>query len=502
MSVLKKFAGQTLIYGLSTIIARLLNFVLTPLFVNKYTTAVYGIFTKMYAWSAMVNALLAFGMETTFFRFLQKVEEKDKPKVFNTSFLITLITAPLFLITVFVFTNPIAAWLNKGHLDADYVLYVKLFGLILVADTLAVVPFAKLRADGRPLYFGMLKLINIAVFVSLNLIFILLIPYLISSQSSLAAFFTSWYREGWIGYVFIANLVASGVTLILLLPQIARFSWKLDTQLLRSMLYYSFPILIANISFIINEHIDKTLLPRLLPEEQGDRELGIYGAVSKIAIFLSIFVQAFRLGAEPFFFSYSKNANARQTYALIMEYFVLAMMLVMVGLSMNIEWLKYFIKGSTAAMQAEYWSGLFIVPILLFNYVLLGIYMNLSVWYKLSDQTRYGLYISGIGAVITMALCFALIPSYSYLGATLATSVTYLVMVSLSYYWGQKNYAIPYKVGKMFVYMLLGAALVGVNYLLLDRSLIWGNILLILYVGVIGYFEKNQLLKMFRKGRA
>lgn len=512
MSVLKKFAGQTLIYGLSTIISRLLNFVLTPIFVNKFSPTVFGIFTKMYAWTAMLNAVLAFGMETTFFRYLQKVEEKDKEKVFNTTFLITILTSLLLLINVFLFLDPIAAWLNNGgahqvDLHNDYKQFVSFFAFILVCDALAVVPFAKLRAEARPVYFGLLKLINILIFVGLNLFFIVFIPFVLANHAGLSHFFydafgasfLSWYKPNWVGYVFLSNLISSIVTLLMLLPQIIRFKFSLDKKLFWDMVCYSFPILIANISFIINEHVDKTLIPRLLPAGVGDKDLGIYSAVSKIAIFLSIFVQAFRLGAEPFFFSYANNVNAKKTYALIMEYFVIAMMLVMVGLSVNIEWLKYFIKGSTPEMIAEYWSGLFLVPLLLFNYVLLGIYMNLSVWYKLSDQTRYGLYISGIGALITIVFCFLLIPKYSYVGAAITTLITYMVMVTLSYFWGQRNYPIPYKVKKMIAYLLSGAAITILVYQVLDRSLIWGNLLFILYFLAIIRFEKDQILKLIKE---
>src|SRR5690606_2476726 len=240
------------------------------------------------------------------------------------------------------------------------------------------------------------------------------IPWLIARGGAYPASFASWYQDGWVGYVFLSNLIASGLTLLLLLPELAKLRLRLDRKLAMDMLSYSLPILIANISFIINEHLDKIMIPKLLPGEAGDRDLGIYGAVSKIAVFLSIAVQAFRLGAEPFFFSYSKNANARQTYALIMDYFVIAVVLVMVGITANIEWLKYFIKGGSPEEQAQYWSGLHIIPILLLNYVLLGIYMNLSIWYKLTDQTRFGLYISGIGAAVTIVLNIVLIPRYSY----------------------------------------------------------------------------------------
>lgn len=500
MSVFKKFAGQTLIYGLSTIVSRLLNFVLTPIFVRKFEASTYGIFTNMYSWAAMINAFLAFGMETTYFRYLQKVEEKDKSKVFNNSFIVTIFTSLIFLLTILIFSNDIAHWFAKENVSSvdEYKSYIYFVGLTLVVDALAVVPFAKVRANSRPLRYGILKLVNIITFVLLNLTFIVLIPYLLKHFPNTSSYFSSWYVDSWLGYVFISNFVASTVTLFMLVPEIKTFNFKIDKVLLADMFRYSFPILIANISFIINENLDKILMPELLPKNIADRDVGIYGAIAKIAVFLSIFVQAFRLGAEPFFFSYAKNDNSRKVYAMIMEYFVIAMMIVMIGLSVNIEWLKYFIQGGSATESAEYWSGLFIIPVILFNYVMLGIYMNLSVWYKLSDQTRYGLYISGIGALITIVLCYILIPKYSYVGAIYVTSITYLVMVFLSYFWGQQNYPIPYKIFKMGGYMLAGTIIVYIHYTAFDRNFWVGNIMLTAYIVGAALVEKNTVIRLMR----
>lgn len=502
MSSVKKFLGDTVIYGFTTIVSRLLNFVLTPLFVKKFETSVYGIFTNMYAWAAFINTFLAFGMETTYFRYLNKVAADDKPKVFQTTFAITLITTVLFLISIFTFLDPIVAWFARNDFQelADYKQYIYYMGLTLAVDALTVVPFAKLRAQNSPIRYGAIKLINIFVFVGFNLFFLVCIPWLLVHYPVSSSSF-SWYKEGWVGYVFLSNLVASLTTLILLLPQIKGFRLQLDKSLLRSMLTYSFPIFVANVSFIINENLDKILLPSLLPGEEGKSDLGIYGAIAKIAIFLSIFVQAFRLGAEPFFFSFAKNENAKKVYALIMEYFVVAMMLVMVGLSMNIEWLKYFIEGGDAEQSAKYWSGIDYIPVILFNYVLLGIYMNLSVWYKLSDQTRYGLFISGIGAIITIILCYTFIPSMSYVGAIFVTSIAYLTMVCLSYYWGQRNYPIPYNLKKMILYIFSGSGLVAVNYLLMDRNIWTGNALLIGYTILILAQEKAFILRILKSLR-
>lgn len=501
MSALRKLVSDTMIYGLSTIVVRILNFLLTPIFVAKFSAQVYGVFTHLYAYTAMLNAILAFGMETTYFRYLQRVEKKDQDRVFDTSFLITVVTSVLFLLTIFAFTEPIAAWLANGEnieKTQDYLFYVKIFSGILVADALAVVPFARLRSEGRPIRYGVIKLINILVQIFCVLFLLYWLPALIEKSMFWRDFALSWYKEGWLGNVFIANFVASITTLLLLTPQLRNFRWRVDKQLLWSMLNYSFPILIANISFIINEHLDKMMFLKLVPGADGERDLGVYGAVAKIAVFLNLFVTAFRLGVEPFFFSYAKNENARKTYALIMDYFIIAMVVVMIGISANMEWLKHFIRGA-ADQQEVYWSGLFIIPILLFNNILLGIYMNLSVWYKLSDQTRYALYISGLGALITIALNFLFIPQYSYVGAALSTTVAYVFMVFISFFWGQKNYPIPYHVTKNVLYVILGTVLSFLIFYTLDSDFWWSNLLFVVLVAVIIFFEKDIVLKAFRK---
>lgn len=478
--------------------ARLINFLLTPLFVNKFSPSVYGVFTNLYSWAAMLNAVLAFGMETTYFRYLQK-HDNNRANVYNNSFIIILFTATLFLITTHLFSANIATWLNNGSYNADYNRYVRYFAWILVADALAVIPFARLRAEGRPFRFAILKLINILTFIGTTLFFIVVIPWLIGQGGAYPGYFGSWYRDEWVGYVFISNLIASGLTLLLLLPEIAKLRLRLNRKLAADMLSYSVPILIANVSFIINEHLDKIMIPKLLPGEVGDRDLGIYGAVSKIAVFLSIAVQAFRLGAEPFFFSYSKNKNARQTYALIMDYFIIAMVLVMVGITVNIEWLKYFIEGGSPEEQAQYWSGLHIIPILLLNYVLLGIYMNLSIWYKLTDQTRFGLYISGIGAIITIVLNIILIPKYSYVGAVWVTAIAYAAMVVTSYLWGQQRYPIPYHVGKNSAYIAAAIIICWLAFDVFDRHMVIGNLLFLLFAGIALFLERKALIMIWRK---
>lgn len=493
MSAIKKFAGQTAIYGISTVIARFLNFFLTPIYVGLYSPKVYGIFSVMYSWASMLNALLAFGMETTYFRYLNKYEN-DKQKVYNNTFYTVSLIAFTFLLFSFLFVDDIAAWMQRGTVyDPDYARYIKYFIYILVADALAVIPFAKVRADGRPIRYSIIKFINILTFIGLNLLFIFVFPMIIKEGWFGAEYLTDWYREGWVGYVFISNLIASLITLLLLIPELLKLTFSYDISLLKEMLVYSLPVLIANISFIINENIDKVFLGQLLPADIAEQEVGIYAACYKIAVFLSIFINAFRLGAEPFFFSQAKNKNATETYARIMDYLVIAVSLIFVFLVANIELLKYFIKGKDAAEQALYWSGLRIVPILLFGYVSLGIYINLSIWYKLSDQTRYGLYISGIGAILTIVLNLIFIPKFGYMASAWISLTAYTLMMILSYIWGQRNYPIPYNLKKNIIYLVSSVCIVFVVFIVFDRNLIIGNALFLIFTIGILFRERKEI---------
>jgi O-antigen/teichoic acid export membrane protein len=494
MSVFKKFLGDTAIYGLSTIISRLFNFILTPIFVKVFAPAVYGIFTKMYSYVSIVNAILAFGMETTYFRYMNKHEDR-KQEVYNNAFIVILVIASLFLITGLLWSTAIAKMMLNGdysHLE-DQTRYVKYFVWLSFVDALAVIPFAKLRADGRPIKYSLIKIVNIATFIGLNLFFLFVIPYIINNHLPMGGWMSSWYRFQWIGYVFIANLVASVAALLLLLPEIMQVQLKFDKALFKTMLSYSWPILVANLSFIVNENLDKILLGRYLPDAIADRETGIYGAVCKLAIFLSIFIQAFRLGAEPFFFSHAKAKNARQTYAIILQYFVVALSVIFVGLIANIEILKHFISGKNHETQLEYWSGLPAVPFLLFGYMCLGIYMNLSIWYRLSDQTRFALYISIVGAVLTIVLNIVLIPRFSYMGSAWVSMIAYFVMMVISYVLGQKYYPIPYKLKRILAYIITSVVLVSLSFWVFHSNIFIGNALLLLFLAAIFYFEKDEL---------
>jgi O-antigen/teichoic acid export membrane protein len=500
LSTAKKFAGQTALYGLSTIAGRVLNFFLTPVYTRAYSTKVYGIFGNMYSYASMLNALLAFGMETTFFRYLNKRPE-NKDVVYNNSFGAILAVSVIFLLITFPLSSLITSWIQiePNTPFVEYVQYTRYFIGILIIDALCVIPFAKIRADGRPGRYGKIKLLNIIIFVGLNLAFIYVLPYIVNHNLPGTALIKPWFKHGWLGYVFLSNLMASIATLLMLLPELVQLRPKFNRVLLAEMLLYSWPVLIANFSFLINENLDKILLGKLLPVKESATQVGIYVACAKISIFLSIFVNAFRLGAEPFFFSHANNKNANQTYARIMNYFVIAVCMIFVALVANIDLLKYFIRGRDTTQTNLYWSGLRVVPLLLFGYVSLGIYMNLSVWYKLSDQTKYGLYISGIGAILTIILNVIFIPKYSYMASAWISLIAYATMMVLSYIWGQKNYPIPYNLKKNLAYIIIAVVLVYLSFSVFKRNIFAGNALLLLFVASAFYVERKELKAIFSR---
>ena len=454
----------------------------------------------MYSWASLLSAVLSFGMETTFFRYLNK-QEDNKDKVYSNSFITVAAAALLFFLLTFFYAGSLAAWLNNGtdKNTADYLFYVKCFIYILIFDALCAIPFVKLRAEGRPIRYSLIKILNISTVVVLNLFFLFGAPYLLKHHLAGSAWIAQWYRPLWVGYVFLANLLASILTLILLTPEILKLKLRFDFKMFGEMVLYSWPILIANISYIINENVDKIMLDKLLPPSISNQEIGIYSACAKIALFLSLFVQAFRLGAEPFFFSHSKNKNAGETYARIMTYFIIVVSLIAVALTANVELLKYFVRGGTPGLQKLYWSGLQVVPILLFGYVSLGIYMNLSIWYKLSDQTKYGLYISGVGAILTIILNLIFIPKYSYIASAWISLLAYATMMILSYILGQKNYPIPYQLKKNVAYLIAAVVIVYLSFTVFHRNLIIGNLFLILFTAVALYTERKELRLLLKK---
>lgn len=490
MSTAKKFAGQTAIYGVSTIASRVLNFFLTPLYTRSYGTASYGSLTTMYSWSSILNAVMAFGMETTFFRYLTKYSDK-KEKVYNNAFATIFFITILFLLLTLPFMGHIADFIKVGAHSSkhDFERFAIYFVAIVVLDAWCVIPFARLRAEGKPGRYSVIKVINVMLYIALNLTFIWGLPFWTAHHLPGTGWIQTWFVQGWVGYVFVSNVLSSSLTLLMLLPEFLKLRLKLDWKMLGEMFAYSWPVLVANISFIINENLDKILLGKLLPPSISARDVGIYGACAKISLFLSIFIQAFRLGAEPFFFNHAKNKNAGQTYAKIMDYFVITICVIFIGLIANIEILKYFVKGGNAHQTALYWTGLSVIPPLVFGYVSLGVYMNLSIWYKLSDQTRYGLYISGVGAILTIIINVVFIPRYSYMASAWASLIAYASMMILSYIWGQKNYPIPYNLKKNVSYIISSIIIVYLSFYVFKRNIFAGDSLLLLYILAAFYLE-------------
>ncbi len=446
-SQLKKLAGQTAVYGFSSIIGRFLNYLLVPLYTNLFLTSQYGIVTDLYAYAGFLFVLLTYGMETAYFRFSEKHQNPEK--VFTTAISPILLTTSIFVSVIILFAQPIANVLKYP----DHKEYVIWFALIISLDTLTAIPFAKLRRENKAIKFAVFKFINIGLNIGFNLFFLLLCPYLLKQNSH--SFVSAFYSESiGIGYIFISNLIASAVTLLLFIPDFFKTKYTFSKTILKQLLIYGSPLLFAGLAGMVNEVIDRILLKYLIviPENISDpdkyifSQIGIYGANYKLSILITLFIQAFRYAAEPFFFSHSKEKNAKETYAKVMNYFIIFSLIIFLGIMLYIDIVKYFINQN-------YWSGLKIVPVLLFANLFLGIVYNLSVWYKLTDKTKFGAYIAGIGAFITIVLNFILIPKIGYMGSAWATFFCYFTMMLVSYFWSRKYYKIHYPLKKIFLYV-------------------------------------------------
>lgn len=456
MNPLKKLAGQTAIYGLSSIIGRTLNFLLTPFFVHVFTADQYGIVTEMYAYVAFLVVMLTYGMETAYFRY-STLQEGSERRVFSTIISSLWATTAVFIGVAVLFAQPVGEWLHYPD-HAEYIIW---FAVIVGLDAVASIPLARLRAQKKAKTFAFINLGNVAMNIGLNLFFLYYCrnTYLSGEASWLVD--TFYNPEIGVGYVFISNLIASIFKFILCTPVMFKGYGKPDWALLREMLKYAFPLLFAGLAYVVNETIDRILLKQLLWDDWGEmrtmRQLGIYGAAYKLTMIVSMFVQAFRYAAEPFYFDREKQTDSRQMYARIMNYFVIIMCLMYLGVLLFLPITKYFIPNP------DYWEGLRVVPILLAANVCLGLYINQSIWYKLSRQTKYGALFSFIGAGITISLNLALIPHYGYIASAWATLACYTSMMIISYFVGHKHYPIPYNLGRIGIYVVLTALIYWVS---------------------------------------
>lgn len=441
MGKIKNLAGQAVLYGLSNIIPRVLNYLLVPLYTRIFDPHDFGIITELYAYVTFLIILLTLGLETGFFRFLEK---ENKNNVFVTATTILFFSAILFCLLVFVFASNIANALQyQNHIE-----YIKYFAIILSLDVMVAVPFARLRAEEKALKFAALKILNVVFNICLNLFFFLLIPYLLKNGNKIF-FITLYNPDVGVGYVFIANIFSSLLMLLIMLPSIIKTQGLFDFRIAKNLLSYSLPLMIAGMAGNINEAMDRVLLKHLLPNKEiAMQQLGIYGATLKIAILMVLFTQMFRYAFEPFFFKNASSNNSKQTLADIMKYFCIFILLIFMGVAMFIDVVKYIIGE-------EFRSALHIVPILLFSYVFYGLTINLSAWYKLTDKTHFGAYITFFGAGLTIILSILFIPLYSYVASAWIRLICYGSMAIISYWLNQRYYKIPYDIKAITKYILL-----------------------------------------------
>lgn len=499
---IKKLAGQTAIYGLSSIIGRVVNyFLLTPLYTNKdiFTTNQFGVVTNTYAWVAVSIIFFTYGMETGYFRFANKNADQ-KEQVFSTSLMSVLFTGLLFVGTILSFSQEISTAIGYP----DHAEYIEFLAIIIGLDAITSIPFARLRLEEKPIRFAIVRLTNIGVNIGLNLFFYVFCPWYITNYNydSLNSLIDLVYDpQIGVGYVFIANLIASLVTFLLLAPQIFIHKWKFNLQLWKELLKYCWPLLIVGLAGALNQHFDKLIIKYLVPDHLGDRETGIYGAIYKLSIFITLFIQAFQYAAEPFFFSQSKEKDSRKTYALVMKYFTIITSAAFLGILLYIDIIKHFIRSE------DFFEGLPILPLLLLAAVLFGVYYNLAFWYKLSGKTYFGAIISGIGSIITLVGNIILIPIFEthypgqgYYGAAIVTFFCFLSMSILSYILGQKHYPINYDLKKIIGYMIFAVLLfLTSNFLITtENNLIkysMNTLLLATYLGTAYYFERPNRMK-------
>ncbi len=475
MSVLKTFFKDTIIYGLAIVLPRLINFLLVRLHTDVLPNEAYSENTEFYVVAAFFNVILTYGMETSFFRFFSK--NKDKSMVLSTAMITIAFTTLLFGALLFIFNTTISEALR---INKDF--YNLLVGITII-DTLIVIPFAYLRVTGRPIKFATIKLLNVLIIVVLN---VLLLSTTYGSEN-LKSFFSV---ANSVEYIFIANLIASAVVLLLVLPYFFKAKFQFDTKILKQLLSYGWPIMIAGLAFVINENLDKWLLP----EMENEFVNGAYSACYKLAVFMTLFIQAFRMGAEPFFFNHSDTENATQTYATILKYFTIVGSLGLMIVVIYIDILRpIFIK------QESYLLALDIVPIVLLANLCLGIYHNLSIWYKLTDKTRFGMYISLVGAAITIIFNLVFIPKIGFMACAYATLMAYGIMMLMSYGLGRKHYPVPYQVSRIVMYLLISVVFSFITYYHFERDMLIGTVFLLLYMLFIAFLERNELKQIIKR---
>lgn len=449
MAGIKSLAKDTAIYGLSSIVGRFLNWCLVPLYTQMFPSSEYGVVNYIYSIVALALIILTYGMETGFFRFANHERYKDPLEVYSTSLISLAVSSTAFLAIVLSLIGPISSAMHCAHHES----YVIMMAVTVAVDAFCCLPFSYLRFRKRPMRFAFLRLVNIGLNIGFNLFFILICPWLWAQAPGWIAWF--YDPDFGIGYIFLANLISSGVTMLLLLPELRGFRWKFNPALWREMIAYSAPLLVLGIAGIMNQTLYSILFPELYPDKaEAMSQLGIYGANLKIAIVMVMFIQAFRFAYEPFIFAKAKSRgdDQMQSYRDAMKYFVIFAMVIFLAVMFYIDILRHFIAAS-------YFSGLKVVPLVMIAEFFFGIFFNLSLWYKLTDKTVWGMWFSLLGLVITVALNILLVPCIGYMGCAWASFACYGTMMLVSYLVGLVKFPIGYNVPRLVFYFVAAIVL-------------------------------------------
>jgi len=488
LNQVKSLAGQTMVYGLGSILPRVLNYlILTKFYTYLFGFKPYGILSELYAWLTIVLVLIEFGMESGFFRFAKDKEVMRKAFSHATGFVVIL--AMLWMVGIYFFIDPVSTAIDY-HNNQNYIIWM---AWIVAIDSIALVPFAKIRQDGKPRRFAMLKMANVLINVLLVMIFLVVFPWMVKKGVNLPGWM--YNRDLGVGYVFLSNMITSALMFFLLIPEMRFFQWKFDREFMVRLLKYSAPLVIVGLAGAINDSGDKIFVKMITGNAE---QVGIYAGNYRIAVLMTIFIQMFRYAFEPFLFKVSKDHDSGETYALVMKYFVIAGLGLFLVTSLNIDIFKQLIDD-------KYWQGLKVVPIVLLGNFFLGVYYNLSVWYKLKDLTRYAAIMACTGAVITIALNWLLVPRIGYMGAAWATLACYTGMMVISFLWGRKVYPVPYETGLLLLWTLLAVILYVISILVrpdhFALRFLWDALLLMVFVVVVGLKEKQTVVSIYNQIR-
>ncbi|HOU67901.1 MAG TPA: oligosaccharide flippase family protein [Paludibacteraceae bacterium] len=442
MAEMKNLAKDTAIYGLSSIVGRFLNYLLVPLYTAELSAASggYGIITNVYAYTALIMVILTYGMETTFFRFANK-EGENSDKVYGSTLTMVGFTSLLFIILLIAFLNPISNAMGYS----EYPDYVAVMGICVAIDAFQCIPFVYLRYQHRPIKFAALKFFNVLMIIFLNLTYFIFLPKLNINPYSIYGADGHTFDVGWVFYI---NLFCTALIFVFFIPELKGFRHGFDKSMAKRMISYSWPVLILGVVGILNQTVDKILFPYLYKGADAHTQLGIYGAAFKIAMIMAMITQAFRYAYEPFVFGKAKDKDSKETYAKTMKYFIIFTLLAFLCVTGYLDILRYFIGK-------DYWEGLKVVPIVMAAEMMMGVYFNLSFWYKLIDKTIYGAIFSGIGCAVLVAVNIIFVPIYGYIACAWGGFAGYGICMLLSYFVGQKKYKIDYPVKDILYYVLI-----------------------------------------------